>query len=290
MKQLKLYTQTCEKIDAILAEGVDQYGSLEGLNSNIIGRMFVSIVDSLAGVLKTGVSNLINCTKSIKRSEINEFTQSNTIKMRTIDGIPYEKRVDVDVDVPANMKGTYKAAVSALVQVYTKLSAMNSVKLSDTSFRETLLALMQGDKNVAKQIESTCTIFTRIGKQALPAINFALEQFNGKFSYKKAYQDVFLTNQEWVEVRKTLIENESRLQDVRAISEVIGSMEGTLREIAKQAESVDTVLTQKDLKNLGETAKQVALIVDAYGMAATRQMTIEHNYILTANHLYDTCK
>ena len=46
MKQLKLYTQTCEKIDAILAEGVDQYGSLEGLNSNIIGRMFVSIVDT----------------------------------------------------------------------------------------------------------------------------------------------------------------------------------------------------------------------------------------------------
>ena len=101
---------------------------------------------------------------------------------------------------------------------------------------------------------------------------------------------MFLTNQEWVEVRKTLIENESRLQDVKAISEIIGSMEGTLREIAKQAESVDTILTQKDLKNLGETAKQVALIVDAYGMAATRQMTIEHNYILTANHLYDTCK
>lgn len=290
MNQLKLYVQTCEKIDAILAEMDPEYGSLEGLNSSLIGRMFVSICDTFSGLLKTAASNLVNCTKSIKRSEINEFVQSNSMKMRTVDNIPYEKRIDVDVDIPANMKGTYKAAVNALVQVYTKLSAMNSVKLADTSFRETLLALMQSSKDVDKQIESTCTIFTRIGKQALPAINLALAQFNGKFSYKKAYQDVFLTNQEWVEVRKTLIENESRLQDVRQIGSMIESMEGTLREIAKQAESVDTVLTQKDLKNLGETAKQVALIVDAYGMAATRQMTIEHNYVLTANHLYDTCK
>ena len=210
--------------------------------------------------------------------------------MSTIDKIPYEKRIDVDVDVPANLGGTYKEATVAVEDVYTKLSALNTIKLCNTSFKETLTSLMQGDASVSKQIESTTNVVVRIAKAATPAINTALDKFAGKFEYKKHYQDVFLSNAEWVEVRKTLMNNLGRLQDIKQMTEYIEELEGTLREIARLAESADSKLTQKDLKNMGETAKNVALILDAYGMASTRQMALEHNYILCANHLYDVCK
>lgn len=289
MTNLATYTKACQDIDAILASCDDAIG-LEGLNSSLIGRMFVSVVDTLGQICKTSFSNLINITKSIKRSELNEFTQSNSLKMRTVDKIPYEKRVDIDVDTPANMKGTYKETVNALIQVYVKLGAYNTTKLCDVSFRETLSAMMAGNTDVSHQIEATATIIGRTMTAAKPAIDFAMGQFDGKFEYKRPYQDVFLDNSEWVSVRKELIDNESRLQDVRKLGEMVTSMENTLKEIAKLADDPHTTLTQKDLKNMAETAKGIALILDAYGMATTRQMAIEHNYVLCANHLYEICK
>lgn len=289
-KTLSFYDQVCYAIDMLLLDEGVTSDSLEGLNSNIVGRLFVSIIDTLGQLTNTFCSNIKNMTASVRRSELNEFVQSNMLKTHTVDKIPYADCVDVEVDVPANMKGTYKTAVTALVQVYTRLNAINNGKLVDTAFRETLNAINTQDPKLSKQIESTASIVLRIVASAKPAIDFCMGQFDGKFSYKQPYHKVFLTTQEWIDVRKTLIENEQRLRDVKPMTDIISSLEGTLRQIASSAETNETPLTPKDLKNMGDTAKGIALIFDAYGMATTRQMALEHNYILCLNHLYDTVK
>lgn len=286
----ELYNKVCNDLDCLLYDEHTDWDSLEGLNSNIAGRLFVSICDTFGQILKTGWSNIVNVNKSIKRSELCEFVASNALKTRTVDNLPYEKCIDTEMDVPANMKGTYKAAVAALVQVYLKLNALNNGKLVDTAFREALNSINTNDPKLSKQVESTAQIVKRIVDTATPAINMAMSQFDGKFSYKRPFHEVFLTKQEWVETRKMLLDCESRLQEVRPLTEVITSMEGTLKAIAQAAELNETPVSPRDLKNMGETAKNVALLFDAFGMATTRQMTLEHNYVLCINNLYDNVK
>ncbi len=291
MEKFNLYSDVCAKVDEIFAaEGVYDVAGLEGLNSNIIGRMFVSIVDSVGQLFKTFATNLTRVNKALKRSELNEFVMSNSLKVRTVDKIPYEKLVDVDIDIPANMKGTYKEAVNTLIAVYTKLNALNNGKLVSTSFIEALNSINTGDSRFSKQVESTAIIVTRLINASKQAIDTCMDQFEGKFAYKAKYTDMFLSSQEWVEVRKTLIENEYRLQDVHELTDLIGKMEGTLKQIAQAADQNDTKITPRDLKNMAETAKNIALVFDSYGMATTRQMAIEHNYVLNINHIYTTVK
>lgn len=287
---LSFYTNVCNEIDLLVYDVCSGYESLEGLNSNIIGRLFVSIIDTFGQLANTFCSNIKNATVSVRRSELNEFVQSNPLKTRTVDKIPYEKCIDVDVDIPANMKGTYKAAVTALVQVYARLNALNNGKVVDTSFREILNAINTQDTRLSKQIESTAIIVSRLVSGAKPAIDMCLAQFESKFSYKRPYHKVFLSTQEWIDVRKTLIENESRIQDVKALTDLVTSMEGSLKQISAAVETNESPVTAHDIKNMAETAKGIALVIDAYGMATTRQMTLEHNYILCLNHLYDSVK
>ena len=287
---LSLYSKFCNDLDLLVYDVCSGYDALEGLNSNVIGRLFVSIVDTFGQLANTFCSNIKNATVSVRRSELNEFVQSNPLKTRTVDGIPYEKCIDVDVDVPANMKGTYKAAVTALVQVYARLNTLNNGKLVDTGFREILNSINTRDSRLSKQIESNAFIVSRLIASSKPAIDMCLSQFESKFNYKKPFNKVFLSSQEWVDVRKTLIDNENRLQDVKALTDLVTSLEATLKQITSAVETNDTPVTPRDVKNMAEAAKGIALVFDAYGMATTRQMTLEHNYILCLNHIYDTVK
>jgi len=290
MNQLEFYKSVCSKIDEIYAgEGLD-IGAVEGLNSNVVGRLFVSICDSIGGLFKTFGANLSRFSKSLKRSELHEFYASNTLKTRTVDKLPYEKLVDVMVDCPANMKDTYKKAVDSLVSVYGRLNAVNAGQIVLVSLREILNSINVGDSKLPKQAEATSDMVESIVKSAKPAIDICMGQFGGPKMNKIPFDRAFLTIDEWVEVRNTLIANEYRLQAVNGITKNIDEMEQLLKSITSAVDVDNPPVTAKDIHNISTVAKDIALIYDAYGMAATRQMALEHNYVLCVNTLYNKVK
>lgn len=287
MNKLEFYDELCFRIATLYAEaGALEGSSMEGLGSNVIGRLFVSIVDAFAGVLTSLTTNMTRCFKSLKRSELNEFVQSNRLRVMSVDSLNYEDVIDTPIDVPANMKGTYKQAVESLVAVYTKLNALNTTKLANTSFASILNAINTSDPKLSKQIDSAFSVISQVIKNVKPAVDTCLSQFDGKFTYKTKFGKVFLTMDEWKAVRTTLIENECRLQDVKALTDLTSETETTLKSIASAVDADSSIISPKDLRNLGEMAKNTALVLDAYGMAATRQMAIEHNYVLCVNQLF----
>ena len=111
-------------------------------------------------------------------------------------------------------------------------------------------------------------------------------QFSGPKMTKIPFDRAFLTIEEWVEVRNTLIANEYRLQDVNGITKSIDEMEKLLKSITSVIDVDNPPVTAKDINNISTVSKDIALIYDAYGMAATRQMALEHNYVLCVNTLY----
>lgn len=290
MTKLSFYSDVCKKMDDLIFNAELENGSIEGLNSSIVGRLFVSVVDTFGGLLSTFGSNLTNINKALKRSELNEFVSSNMLRTRTVDKIPYEKLIDVKIDCPANLNGTYKNAVDSLVKVYMRLNAVSNGKMVDTSFREMLNSLNSGDVKVSKQADAIARVMTGLVQTAKPAVDEVMSQFSGKFSAKIPFDKAFLTMDEFVGVRRTLLENEFRLQDIKPMTDTVASIAATLKSITAAVEVDKLEINGRDLNNMASVAKSIALIFDAYGMASQRQMALEHNYVLCVNYLYANVK
>ena len=290
MNELKLYDKVCTDLDMLMYDhGVDP-SSMEGLNSNIVGRLFVSVIDTFGGLLATWATNLTRCLKDLKRSEINEFVSSNILKVNTVERIPYAKAMGLDMDVPSNMKSTYLKAVNAVMDVYSKLNALNNAKIACVSFNEMLTSINTGDKKISGQISSTYSVVLRVVAGAKQAVATCFSQFDGSSSYKVKFEKVFLSMKELSDCKHILLDNEFRLQEVHDLAKMVESIESACKEMVKVFQENTELVTASDLMHLSETAKNIALVIDAYGMAATRQLTLEHNLILCINGLYDNAR
>ena len=290
MNELKLYDKVCTDLDMLMYDhGIDP-SSMEGLNSNIVGRLFVSVIDTFGGLLATWATNLTRCLKDLKRSEINEFVSSNLLKVNTVERIPYAKAMGLDMDVPSNMKSTYLKAVNAVMDVYSKLNALNNAKIACVSFNEMLTSINTGDKKISGQISSTYSVVLRVVAGAKQAVATCFSQFDGSSSYKVKFEKVFLSMKELSDCKRILLDNEFRLQEVHDLAKMVESIESACKEMVKVFQENTELVTASDLMHLSETAKNIALVIDAYGMAATRQLTLEHNLILCINGLYDNAR
>ena len=290
MNELKLYDKVCTDLDMLMYDhGIDP-SSMEGLNSNIVGRLFVSVIDTFGGLLATWATNLTRCLKDLKRSEINEFVSSNLLKVNTVERIPYAKAMGLDMDVPSNMKSTYLKAVNAVMDVYSKLNALNNAKIACVSFNEILTSINTGDKKISGQISSTYSVVLRVVAGAKQAVATCFSQFDGSSSYKVKFEKVFLSMKELSDCKRILLDNEFRLQEVHDLAKMVESIESACKEMVKVFQENTELVTASDLMHLSETAKNIALVIDAYGMAATRQLTLEHNLILCINGLYDNAR
>lgn len=290
MNELSLYDKVCAELDHLVFTEESSWDSLEGLNSNILGRLFVGVVDTFSGLLSTWTTNLTRCFKDLKRSELNEFVSSNILKVRTVEGIPYEKAMDLDIDVPSNMKSTYLKAINSVVDVYSKLNAINNAKIVDVSFIEMLTSINTGNKKISGQISSTYSVVTRVVASAKQAVATCFSQFDGSSVYKVKFEKAFLTMKELSDCKRLLLENENRLREVHELSKLVTSIEGSCKEMVKAFQANSSTVSSRDLQLLAETAKNIALVIDAYGMAAMRQMMLEHNLILCINHVYDKAR
>lgn len=283
------YFKTASALDNLFKKEHIDITSTEALNSSLAGRLLVSICDVLTGVLATGRTNLFKFYKTLKRSEIREFVESNRAKTFVVEHLPFEKCFGTQIDVPANMAKTYKDAIASVQNIYARLNAVQTLKMIDASFTNIYRAVSTGNKNVADLINTSSEIANRTAAAAKPAILQCQKEFSGKFSEKREFEKVFLTMQELVECKNELLVMEERLQAVHKLASFVESMEQSQKGIIDSFDE-SLQLTPKELYNLGEMSKNVALIFDAYGLAAIRQAALEHNWILCVNTLYTTCK
>jgi chaperonin GroEL (HSP60 family) len=130
----------------------------------------------------------------------------------------------------------------------------------------------------------------RVVAGAKQAVATCFSQFDGSSSYKVKFEKVFLSMKELSDCKRILLDNEFRLQEVHDLAKMVESIESACKEMVKVFQDNTEPVTASDLMHLSETAKNIALVIDAYGMAATRQLTLEHNLILCINGLYDNAR
>lgn len=287
---LPLYSEYAAKFDDLIAQmNEESLASTEGLNSNFVGRFLVGVFDTFGALLSSVGTNLTRFTKALKRSELHEYCAGNRAKLFVVERIEFTKAYGVNVDIPANMHGGYKSAVSKIQMIYNRLNAINTMKMMDASFKNIFKAMTGDTSRLNDLINTTGDIAGRTTTAVKPAVLECQKEFSSKFIAQKPFEQVFASIKELSEVKTMLLDLEPRLQDCHQLVSLVESMERSQKGILS-AYREDIGLTQKELNTLAEMSKNVALLFDAYGMAAMRQMAMEHNLVLCCNTLYDKCK
>lgn len=282
-----LYKTTCESVDKALE--AFNGASTEGLNSNIFGKALVAIVDTFIGVTTTIGSNIFRVTKSIKRSELHEFMNSNVVKLRVIDNIPYSKLVGFKVDVPANLNDTYAKAIALVANMYVKMNALNNIQLMRTAVTEIFTSITNNNGKTGELINKYSKLLVSTAEISVRPTSLELiNMFSGKFEKQLPFDKVFLSKEEWSSGMDDLVDLEPRLREASGIKDIVKSIENILKNICVYAK--DNQINQQDLIAFGNFIKASSLIMDSYQMTVTRQLSLEHNYVLMANSIYSKVK
>ena len=282
-----LYSRASTEVDLILKQmTVAMLSSQEALNSSFFGRFLVSVCDTFVGICNSAATNITRITKSLKRSELHEFIDSNKFKVKTVDEIPYSRLVGFKVDIPAKMSGTYKAAIENIANVYVRLNAFNTSRLLQNSLTQIYTSLSNDDKKAAGIINTIYGVVDSIVKASKDVILDCQNRFSAKFQDKSTFDNLFLTKEEWIDSKTMMLELEPRLQEARSIRENIETIETILKNICNFLGSNTENLGQAEVTKFGEMIKHVALVMDGYNLAVTRHMALEHNYVLMINAIY----
>lgn len=280
-----------KQIDEQLAQ-LDAYdeSSQEALNSNAFGRAFVSLADTFSGILHTFKTNLLKFPKTLKRSELREFIESNSLKTKTVNGLTYDKVLKMKVSSPSALKVTYATACESISTAYVKLNAVNLAKLTDTTLTNVYKSLSREDSKAGQLIGSAATIIGNTVNSTAPVVAVCQKDFSGAISGSIDFVQAYKTMEEFRQVQTALLNMEDRLQSVADLNEHVTHIESLLKSICDIIIANEALMQKTDVVSLGTVAKGLALIFEAYSMAASRQMTLEHNTVININNLYATVK
>ena len=289
MESLKdLIATRIAEIDETLAfvNTVDE-ASQEALNSNVLGRAFVSVADSFVGILNTFRTNMTKFPKALKRSELREFVNSNVLKVRTVNGLSFDKVMKQQMYVPANMNVVYVVGCEDVLNAYNKLGAVNLANTAEVAFTNVFKSLSREDGKAGQLVASANAVVGRAVKAAQPVLEKCQNDFQDgavtNVDFVKAYQ----TMEEFRMSQSALLDMEPQLQGIAGLEASVTRIENVLKSICNIISANDEVMAKPDVMALGELAKGVALIFEAHSMAATRQLALEHNTVLNINKLYD---
>lgn len=285
---MPLYSDTCRKIDDALSE-IRGMSSTESLAGNFFGRAIVAVCDTFTGLLSTFVTNITKFHKNLKRSELREFCQSNRMKVSCVSNSISNEIGDVKVYAPAGMSTSYCEAIDTLSLIYVQLNAVETARTMQAALQEIFSQMSSGDKSVTKHIASASNYISTVIKASKQAVLKCQKDFSSDRADTVLWKTVYPALTDIKLSIEKLLSLEPRLQDVHKLAEMAQQMETVVRgivDLVKNNNVSDLAINNKDIVNLGETAKQVALVFDSYSMAATRQMTLEHNTVLNINALY----
>ena len=283
---MPLYTATCDAVNAALKDALSSQESLAG---NFLGRAFVSLCDTFTGLIATFVTNITKIHKKLKRSELNEFVQSNRMKVNVVCNQLKTTVGDIKVYAPAGMNVTYCEAIDTLSLIYTQLNAVETARTMLTALQEIFSQLSAGDKSASKNIASASNYIGTIVRGSKEAVLKCQKDFGSDRADTVVWHKVYPALTDISRSVNKLLAMESRLQDVHKLVEMAESMEAVVKGIlglVKEKKLDELPVNSRDLNNIGETAKSVALIFDSYSLAATRQMALEHNTVLNINALF----
>jgi hypothetical protein len=265
---------------------------MEGFQTSVVAKIFIGIIDTFIGLLNTFKTNAFKATSKLKRSELREFVESNRLKTSVVYGLNYDSIKDWEIDVPSRMIGDYTSVIGLINAVYNRSNALALAKQFRSTAAEALVLLSMEDeaKFVAGEVEGLAATIYKSYSAVRQAALECQKSFSGPNAMTRPFGTLYKNKTSMQNDVKSLLDMEFRLKDVAQLVQTIEEIEPTLHSILKIIDKIDVPPAKMMCKSFGDAAKNIALVFDAYGMASTRQVAVEHNIILGINRIYSNSK
>ena len=272
----KEYALAIKQLDA-LQMFVKEEISNEGIGTGLL-KAFFSTVDIFGKVCNSFKTSVFKFYKSLKRSEMRYYYESNLTKVKYTEDQPFVKFMDLDVTVPTGMTGSYEHATTSLDVMYKALDLMSIAYEANKAFVDIRLMITRNEKYQDKINTLRNNIMNRLNvvNNQIKSINSVFTT-NNKLSSAK-FKSVYASMQDFKNTRINLLNMEDYLNDTSKLINQIDEADAVLADITNYL-SEDSELNKDFVSKLIDVVKYMATAYDYYGINVSRQMAVEHNHI-----------
>lgn len=272
----KEYTLAIKQLDA-LQMFVKEEISNEGIGTGLL-KAFFSTVDIFGKVCNSFKTSVFKFYKSLKRSEMRYYYESNLTKVKYTEDQPFVKFMDLDVTVPTGMTGSYEHATTSLDVMYKALDLMSIAYEANQAFVDIRRMITRNEKYQDKINTLRNNIVNRLNvvNNQIKTVNSVFTT-NNKLSSAK-FKSVYASMQDFKNTRINLLNMEDYLNDTSKLINQIDEADAVLADITNYL-SEDSELNKDFVSKLIDVVKYMATAYDYYGINVSRQMAVEHNHI-----------
>jgi hypothetical protein len=264
---------------------VDAGVGTEGF-SDTIYRAFVAVIDTFGQLLMTFKTNITKFYESLKRSEIKAYSESNMLKVSTVEKKGFHDVMNVEVDIPSGLNGSVMEGVNAVQGVYDALKLKEAVEIVRHQLDGMYRAMTRGE-DYSVQFNAMIQHFYQTKEHVTQALDVANKVFVKESTEKVPFSQAYASMEEFRLVRRKLMDMEKYPQAVSNYVNDMESMDKILKNVVSFVSSNKDKLDDAVVKSLAGFVRILADYYEIYGMNVSRQMALEHNHIVVIDTLYD---
>ena len=266
--------------------GLEVEASVEEIS--FMKRMLVSVVDSFGSLLGTLKTNIFNMFKTTKRSEIKFYTQSNILKIRTIENLKYNEVMDMMLPFPTGMVTTYLDNIKSIEECYNSLSIKNSVE----HFKKIINDLYKDCSLDKYDEQKAISLIESVGADARkePIVE-AWRHHKGCYNkdedtMEKKFSDLYKTMLELKDVKQRLLELEPTVQLASALERELEAINYLLERLLSVVDIKKISINKDTVLSLAEVVRFMAESLDCFGTVLQDQLVCEHKYTTNVDVIY----
>lgn len=246
--------------------------------SNMFRGIIVSIVNTIGHIANTFKTNIFKPFRTLKRSELRYYNESNIATMRELMKISYDQLLYIDVPYPEKMSQPYDDTAQEIHKFLSYLDMVAKLRAIQANLENIVQSLGDDDDTnilalrarIDFDVVETGKAFTKVEKCFKGTKTTATAEFRAVFKKTTSFRT---TNQ-------TLLEGEKHFLSVAKVDNTLGEMEKLMDDFLKAYnDGKIQVADKKIFENLATYCKEIALVCDMFGVAIQDFQRVEHNYV-----------
>jgi len=268
-----------ESIDAILT----------GLSGEVTTEGLLNVLDALGdNVLKIAKSFKALVMPGMRTSELREWFESNTLVVKRLEGMGFDRVASVDISIPQGMSKSYLETTTKTLDAYSAIDVPARVSAA-VSIVDNMLSSMSKGMNAHETIvHNNAKMVIQDVKAAMPVLKQMTSCYSSKRTGEVPADKMFTSMTELKDTRMMLLANEGKLQAVQAIQANLDDMSESLElavafisEAIKLDDPTAYVPSKAFVRDFADYVKHIGIAVENYSNITFKHMALEHNLVLT---------
>jgi len=254
--------------------------------SSVVTNMVVYIADCIIKLFNNFKTTIFKFYKTLKRTELRYYAESNALKLKQIFSVPYTDMADVEVDIPRGLVKPYKVVTNNLIEILTVLDMKNRSE----GFLSKIMDLEQkvttnSDLSMSKKLGSVedISVIQKTYNEVTKCFS------NSERALKKKFSKVFEDDNCFEDTYNLLLNSETFDYEVSTIHNNLEKCEKRILNVVDYIKKNKTELNKSDILDLSKSTMTLAKIFDMYGNCILNKQKVEHNFVYVLNAIKRAC-